>query len=247
LLLVSKLALGQPAVPRDVVLLYRQLKQSKADTARVSLLIKICRYDNANFTRHPALLDSAMTVAGRAKTLSDKLGYPEGSGLSCQLMAQAWVNKKDFKKSAVLIKKAISIFLSNNLYRDAAEAYLNMQDFYLASGGTDLRVRIAYYEQAQPLFHKVGAYAREGATLCLLGDYYQWNGDFDHALEKLTLSLAAYKKVNERQLQSVYDLLGRVNRYKCRYHEALKYGLLAEKPPSLTTTAPYYCARSTIG
>jgi hypothetical protein len=67
LLLVSKLALGQPAVPRDVVLLYRQLKQSKADTARVSLLIKICRYDNANFTRHPALLDSAMTVAGRAK------------------------------------------------------------------------------------------------------------------------------------------------------------------------------------
>jgi len=88
---------------------------------------------------------------------------------------------------------------------------------------------IGYYEQAQPLFQLARAYDREGATLNLLGDFYQQIGYLDKSLERLNQAITAYKKVKYPFLQATYDLLGFVNMKKSRYQEALKYGLLAEK------------------
>jgi len=122
---------AQPTVPSNLNILQKQLVKSNADTGRVSILVQISRYYNANSANHPGILDSALLYANRANGLAIKLSYPEGVGLSYQVMAQAWCNKKDFKKSDVLIKKAIEIFLSQSLFRDAAEAYLNMEEFYL--------------------------------------------------------------------------------------------------------------------
>lgn len=220
---------AQPYVPKDVNLVYRQLQVSKADTNRVTLLINIARYCNANWTKEAALLDSAFVNSHRAIQLSQKLGYAEGVGVGTQVLAQAYCNKKDFKKSDELIKKAIAIFLNKNLYRDAAEAYLNMEEFYLSNGGSDYKVMIGYYEQARPLFNKARAFDREGATLTVLGDFYQVLYEDDKALERLNQALAAYNKVKYPYLQSTYDLLGFVNAKKSRYNEALKYGLLALK------------------
>lgn len=220
---------AQPFIPKDVKPLYKLLAESKADTARVNLLIKIGRYDNANSANQPALLDSALATANRAAQLSAKLSYPEGLGLANQVMAQSWCYKKDFKKCDELIKKAVALFLKNNLYRDAAEAYLNMEEFYLSGGGHDYNVMIEFYEQAAPLFHQVGAWEREGATLTILGDFYQVSRQNQKALERLNAALIAYGKTNYRNLQYLYDLLGHVYKRESRYNEALKYGLLAVK------------------
>ncbi|MDP9076149.1 MAG: tetratricopeptide repeat protein [Bacteroidota bacterium] len=228
-LLSTAVIYGQPAIPKEVNSLYEQLKKSNADTSRVSIFIKICRYDIVNSARQPALLDSALSVANRAKVLSDKLGYSEGIGLSYQLMAQAWCGKKDFKKGDVLIKKALTVFLAQGLYHDAAEAYLNMEEFYRAAGGKDFSLRISYYEKAQPLFHKVGAFEREGATLKILGDFYQVQGDINKAYTILQQSLAIYQKTKVRELQGLYDLLGYTAAQLGDYQQAVKYGLLAVK------------------
>ncbi|MDP9076148.1 MAG: ATP-binding protein [Bacteroidota bacterium] len=231
-LVAGKLSSAQPApaIPKDVNSLYDQLKTSKADTGRVSILIKICRYDNENSIQQPALLDSSLAVGSRAKTLSDKLGYAEGIGLSYQVIAQAWCNKKDFKKSDELIKKAIAIFLAHNIYRDAAEAYLNIEQFHNAAGGIrDYLGRIGPYEQAQPLFRKAGAFDREGATLKLLGDFYQILGQYDKALDLMLRALADFKKVGMKDLEGTYDLIGAIYMQKDQFQNALKYGLLAEK------------------
>jgi tetratricopeptide (TPR) repeat protein len=228
-LLSAAVTYGQPAIPKDVNILYEQLKKSKADTARVSILIKICRYNNANSARQPVLLDSALADANRAKVLSDKLGYQEGIGLSLQLMAQAWCGKRDFKKGDVLIKKALTVFLDQGLSRDAAEAYLNMEEFYQAAGGKDFSLRISCYEKAQPLFHKAGAFEREGATLKILGDFYQVQGDIIKAFTTLQHSLAIYQQTKVRELQGLYDLLGYTAAQLGDYQTAVKYGLLAVK------------------
>ena len=220
---------AQPAIPKDVNSLYKRLVKSGEDTVRVRILIDISRYDNAAAVNQPTLLNGAFNTATQANSLAQKLSYPEGLGLSYQAMAHAWCTKKDFTKSNMLIKKAIDIFLQHQLYRDAAEAYLNEEEFFQAAGGTDFAVRIAYYEKASRLFHQARAYDREGAALSILGDFYQVTGNRDTAFVRLNAALVAFKKVNYRYLQATYDLLNAVNAGKSRYNDALKYGLLAAK------------------
>jgi tetratricopeptide (TPR) repeat protein len=229
-LLSTAVICGQPAIPKDINSLYEQLKKTKADTARVSILIKICRYDNEYSNLQPTLSDSALAVGKRAKILSDRLGYVEGTGLSYQVMAMTWCNKKDFRKCDEMIKKAIAIFLGRNLYRNAAEAYLNTEQFLIAAGGRfDFLGRIHAFEMAQPLFRKAGAFDREGAILQLLGDFYQIIGQRDKSLDLLFRALADYKKVGVKDLEGIYDLIGVVYMQKDQFQNALKYGLLAEK------------------
>jgi two-component sensor histidine kinase len=229
LLLVTGMAYPQLPVSKDVNKLYSLLAKSKTDTNRVNLLIKICRFDNALSAENPVLLDSTLVIATRAKSLAEQIGYKEGVGLSYQVLAQAWCNRKSFGKSNELIKKALGIFLENKYYRDAAECYLNQEEFYQSAGGKDMKVRIAFYEQAQPLFHQDGAIEREAATLERLGDFYQVLQNFDRSLAVLNQALTAYKSVHYPNLQFTYDLLGYVNMQIGHYQEALRYGLLAEK------------------
>lgn len=220
---------SQPFVPKDIGVLRVQLNNSKPDTARVRLLVELGRYYNRTAVNSPALIDSAMAAASRAQKLSNLLAYTRGSALSYQALARTWCNKKNFKKADELIQKAIQVFLDQNLYRDAAEACLDRQEFYVASGGQDMQVRIKYYEQALPLFMKAGAKVRAGETLQSLGDFYQLTGNITKAIEDLKQSLALFQSVKYPYLQGVYDLLGYVYMQKSNFKDGLKYGLLAVK------------------
>jgi two-component sensor histidine kinase/tetratricopeptide (TPR) repeat protein len=225
LLMIAGRAFGQPFVPTDFYAARLQLNKSSADTSRVRLLVELGRYYN----NKPALNDSALLLAAQAQKLSSALTYPEGSGLSYQLMAQAWCKKKDFKKSDELIKKAIAVFLSNSRFRDAAEAYLNTEEFYRAAGGRDFEIMIHYYKLAAPLFLKAGAKLRAGATFGIIGDYYLQIDKQKEAISALQTALALYKYAGNKKLQSVYDLLGTNYLQLNNYKEALRYAQLAVK------------------
>lgn len=228
-LVTGKTIFAQPPIPKDVNTLYKQLGKSNPDTARVKLLVDISRYDNVAGAKQPALIDSALATAIRANSLAAKLSYPKGLALSYQAMGQAQCMKKNFEKSGDLIKKAISVFLANNYYREAAECYLNMQELYASTGGRDYNIMIGYYEQARPLFHKARAFDREGATLSVLGDYYYQVEKHVEGISALQTALSLYKATGNKNLQSIYDLLG-TNYLKIeRYKDALKYALLAVK------------------
>ena len=228
-LVTGKVVFSQPPIYKDVNALYQQLNKSSADTSRVKLLVDISRYDNVAGAKQPALIDSALATAQRANLLAAKLSYQKGLGLSYQAIGQAQCMKKNFKKSDELIKKAIAVFLANNLYREAAECYLNMQELYASTGGKDYNVMIDYYEQAHPLFHKAHAFDREGATLSMLGDFYYQVEKPVQGIAALQTALSLYKRVGYKDLQSVYDLLGTNYLKTERYREALRYALLAVK------------------
>lgn len=228
-LLLTVCAYAQPAIPKDIYKLQKQLAQSKADTGRVSILIGMSRYYAGRAVDKPIQQDSALATATRAYTLSAGLSYTEGIGLSYQAMAQAWCKKKDFVQCDALIKKAVAIFVTNNLYRDAAEAYLNMEEFYLATGSRDYKVMIGYYLKALPMFEKAGAHLRAAATLSNLGDFYLQIDDYPRSIDCLNRALAHYKLGGETGVQNTYDLLGTDYLYLDRLQDALKYQLLAVK------------------
>jgi len=228
-LVLGKSLYAQPPIAKDVNVLYQQLTKSKADTARVKLLIEISRYDNIAGARQPALIDSALATAIRANSLAVKLSYKKGIGLSYQTIGQALCMKRDFKKSEAFLKKAINVLLAINLYREAAECYLNMQEWYASTGGKDYNVMIGYYEQAAPLFRKAHALDREGATLSMLGDFYYQVEKPVLGIANLQRALSIYNTIGHKDVQNVYDLLGTSYLKTERYKDALKYALLAVK------------------
>jgi two-component sensor histidine kinase len=189
----------------------------------------IGRYLNSVSGDKPALNDSALYYYSKAENLSGSLVYIAGLGRSYQLAGRIYCSKHNFAKGDEYTGKALALFLDHHLWQDAAETYLNKEEFYVASGGQDLKVRIGYYEQGWPLFVKAGAKKRAGEALQALGDFYQLTEDNLKALERLKLALSLFQSTNYPLLQSTYDLLGYVNWKKDNFSEALKYAQLAVK------------------
>lgn len=220
---------GVIAQPQNLTSLKSSLQKSKADTGRVTVLLQICAYYNGIAKPLPADLNSALAHGGAAEKLSTSLNYPKGLGNTYMAFAKTYQLKKDSAACNGYVRKAIAIFLKNNLYREAAEAYLKMEEYYQAFGGTDLNVRIAYYEQALPFFQQSPAKDRQEATLKVLGDFYQVQGNFSKALQYLLQALKLIRYTNTIDKESLYDLLGSVYSMTGNLNNALTYGLLAIK------------------
>ena len=204
-----------------------RLQNSSADTARLSTLLQLGNYYNTL----PATSggNQALVYAGNAEKLSIKLKDNRGLGNSYTLMAYTWRNKKDSTQAKGYLKRAKAVFVSNHLFREAAEVTLNMEEFYQYFGGTDFKVRIAYYEQALQLFRQSPARDREEATLKVLGDFYQVIGNNPKSLQYLMQAQRLSANIKPVDKEGLYDLLGIVNMAMGNLDKALEYGLLAVK------------------
>jgi two-component sensor histidine kinase len=216
----------------NIVTLKARLQKSKPDTARTTLLLQLSNYYN-NLPKPLPDLTKALAYAGAAEKLSITLIDNRGLGNSYLALAKAWRNNKDSTKANAYLRLAKNTFVTNGLPREAAEAVLNMEEFYQYFGGTDLNVRIAYYEQALPLFTRAGARQRQAATLKVLADFYQLQGKYGKALSNLKQALELNKSTDLPELEGLYDLLGSVYSVSGDLNEALKYGLLAIKTAEL--------------
>ena len=216
-----------------IAVLKASLQNSKPDTARVSILLQISNYYN-NLPKPLPEVNKALAYASNAEKLSTQLAYKPGLGNSYVAMAKAWRNKKDTARAMDYLRKGREVFVANNFYKEAAEAVLNMEEFYQYFGGTDMNVRIAYYEQALPLFHQSAAKNREEATLKVLGDFYYVKGDYARSMQYLQQALTLVQYVKLIDKEGLYDLLGTVYAMTGNLNKALEYGLLAIKMTELS-------------
>jgi two-component sensor histidine kinase len=223
------LSFGGYAQTQKLASLKNNLQKSKADTGRVSVLLQICGYYNDIAKPSSTDINNALTYSRAAESLSTTLKYPKGLGNSYMAAAKSYKFKNDSTACNSNVHNAITLFLKNNLYRDAAEAYLKLEEYYRAFGGTNMEVRIAYYEIAWPLFARANAYNRQEATLKALGDFYQVQGNYPKALQRLKEALVFVGQINTIDKESLYDLLGTVYSIMGNSNKAVEYGLLAIK------------------
>ncbi|GAA4312098.1 hypothetical protein GCM10023149_07330 [Mucilaginibacter gynuensis] len=142
--------------------------------------------------------------------------------------AKTWTLKNDSVKCNADVRKAIAAYLKNGQTRDAAEAYLKLEEYYNFFHGPGYGPRIAYYEKALALFTSVQVNDRAAATLKILGDFYQIEGNFPKSIVALKSSLHLYQSLKKQDdLQGLYDLIGTVSAQLGKYGEAIEYGLLA--------------------
>ncbi|TDQ08682.1 histidine kinase dimerization/phosphoacceptor domain -containing protein [Pedobacter metabolipauper] len=93
--------------------------------------------------------------------------------------AEVWKLKKDSVNANGDIRKAISEYSRQGKIREAAEAWLTLENYYAFFHGPGYGPRIAYYEQALKLFNQAHIKNRASDTRRILGNFYlQSAGDW---------------------------------------------------------------------
>ncbi|RFZ85246.1 hypothetical protein DYU05_06505 [Mucilaginibacter terrenus] len=138
-------------------------------------------------------------------------------------------DRKDSVGAMDCLRLAHGKFVKMSDFKEAAEAVLNMEEYYQYFGGRDLNVRIKYYEWALTEFRRSSAKAREEATLKVLGDFYQIQGDLSKSLKYLLQALKLKDFIKAADQEALYDLLGSVYSALGNLNNGLRYGLDAVK------------------
>jgi two-component sensor histidine kinase len=212
----------------EVKVLSARLQKSKSDSSRISILLQLSDYYN-NIPKPLPHIAKALAYAGAAEKLSLSLVDNRGLGNSYVALAKAFRDRKDSIRAKDYLSQAEKVFVDNKFFREAAEAVLNMEELYQYFGGTDLKIRIAYYKQALVLFKQSAARHREEATLKVLGDFYYVQANYPQSILYLKEALTLVKYVKVIDKESLYDLLGSVYAAMGNLDKGLEYGLLAIK------------------
>lgn len=121
-----------------------QLKVSKADTAKVNLLLNIGGIYYWNDSK--GSLDSAVTIGRLAAALSKSLNYTRGYGNACNLICNAFTKKRDLE-SAKAVLKDVNGELYVRLLLVVNEFYINNKD----ARPEELRKALPYLKLANKL------------------------------------------------------------------------------------------------
>ncbi|MEO3403368.1 histidine kinase dimerization/phosphoacceptor domain -containing protein [Mucilaginibacter sp. CAU 1740] len=200
-----------------------QLQKSKPDSNRVKLFLQTSEYYLAKNKT-----DSVRTYSLKAENLSKSIKYIQGQGDSYILTAKALSLNKD-KAGYPLIQKAVDLFIANKLFKNAANATVELALLHDRIEGEDFNRKIVYWQKVADLFHQAGAKEREATILKEEGDFLQVLGRNEESLAVLKKSLAIYQSINYSRMQGIYDLLGEVYGALGNYKEAIQNSLMAVK------------------
>ena len=230
-------ALSRPLLSAAMVLLFfsnadaqwkEKIARSSDDTAKVVLLQEYSTFYLRKEGELANDLDSALELNDLAMQLSIKLKFNGGVVKGLLLKSQILREKGQWAKASQLLNEALTLSVRYQLTEQTAEINIEFGQ-YFKNEGTDLEQKIRYYNKALLLFRESGSKVREGATLQLLGDFYQIKGNADSAIIYLEQAVNTYHAARFKELQGVYDLMGTAYMQKGNYPLGLKYGLMAVK------------------
>ncbi|WP_343524344.1 sensor histidine kinase [Pedobacter sp.] len=173
-------------------------------------------------------LNTALRYQAQGFALANQIRYPQGIAKALILQADITRESGDKPGSEKIYNQAIGYAGKHHLVNELARAYAAKGQLY-GNEGIDLDQKIKYNEQALKLYRQAGNKLEEGNSLNNLGDYYNIKGQAAYAITLMDSSLLAYKAVDFKELQGVYNNLCIANNSLGNLAQALKYGLLAEK------------------
>ncbi|MBD0254972.1 MAG: tetratricopeptide repeat protein [Cytophagales bacterium] len=208
--------------------LREQLKHSRADTARVELLLDLGNFYLYKRVASAGDWDSALQLARQAVVLGESLRFYKGQGMGHLLMAKVLRRQGKVQRAREQTEQALTIakkydypVLKGYVYAEFARYYSN--------AGADVADKIRLNDQALAFFVRAGDRKKQADVLKDQGDLHQLQENYPLALRELQQALLLYRAVGMTDLQGVYDLLGFVSTKVGDYRAGLAYGLLAIK------------------
>ncbi len=208
--------------------LMSDLRKSKQDTSRISLLLKIAKFHIFKLGEAKADLDSGLVLINQAEQLNKILHSVVSEGNI--LLHKAYYLKENGQRdnAKIFAEKAVTVLKNESNRYLLGEAYFELSEYYPFE--TELEKKISLVQRAIVCFEQSGPIVRKAYCYKVLGNlFYQMDKkeNIQKALAALDSSLKFYKAINYVELQGVYILYASIYAHESDYRQALHYALLA--------------------
>jgi len=229
LLLLVFLYASQVAFAQDwaeLRALQKQLIESRPDTGRVSILLKMAEFEIFKPGEYKADLDSAAKYINQAEVLNYSLRSPESVGYITIEKSYLAKDRGNMPSGKAIMESAIRQLSSTGNKYLLGKAYFGLADYYDMVSAAGLEAKIALIQKAAGIYHSGGFTEREAFCYKNLGDLID---DADEGFKMTNKALKLYQSINYKKMQGVYDLIAQYYIIKNNYQPALKFGLAALK------------------
>ncbi|QEM11716.1 sensor histidine kinase [Mucilaginibacter rubeus] len=173
---------------------------------------------------------AATNYADQALKLSLKLQTAEGEAKCYTVLSQISRESNRETEGLRYIRKALRIIDKHPAPASASKAYFEIANYYTIYADTSLVKKIGFYATGLKYFEATNPpTARLADVLKMMGDLYQFHGEYTKSLPCLKRSLALYRQVGFKNLQDIYALLGNVLIELHDMKEGIRYNLLGVK------------------
>jgi two-component sensor histidine kinase len=210
----------------DVAAINRIIKQGAIDTVAINELLKIGESYLDKTGSLNADMNMAFFIAGKMDSLSSKLHYPKGIGMSRLLQAKAFRKSGHSDQGRKASEEAVQLLNTYGTPVLQAEAVIELGGTY-SNAAPDLPRKIELYTQGADKFIHAGEELKAAQMKEFIGDLLQLNHDHTRSLAVLQESLSLFKKVGYQRLQGVYSLIGDAYNGLNNFTQSLRYNLLA--------------------
>lgn len=198
------------------------IKNSKADSGQLNLLIRLAKLYVPEIGQYANHLDSVYITAQKALKMSEKLNQPKWKAACLALMADYYIIKKDQKSADLCIKEATVFFhLSHDNYQEALAWY----DYGRAVCFYGSKNEQEFYSRALLLFEK-SKRKKEAANVKRDIAYSHFRkGEVHQAENELLSLLAEYKTLGYYNEHYTYMMLSEINKVTGDLNKQLFYAL----------------------
>lgn len=207
----------------EISQLKEQLSQSKEDTGRVNLQLKLGMYYMYE-NEMPNHFDSANSFYNQAIQLSIKLHESdlqykilEKVALCYSLIGDSSGSRQTFDRVIAYYHQTGQPGKEARMWEELAERHGHFYD------SEYLNETIRYYERARSLYLKNNQLIEAAGVLGFIANHRVYFKQFDTAEKELQEVLAQYKASGYNKLQPVYQHLYLLHRNKGNYYRALAY------------------------
>lgn len=205
-------AQGSDSIP--VTQLHRMLKLAKADTAHVSVLLKLAdrHFSQSNRIAKPKALDSALYYTKKAEKLSGDLGYETGTGLGYIMLSKITKrripaeritdSRAEFEQSEALALKAVELFTRLGDRPHLADAYMALVTARIFLREAPDIVTTA--QQAAELYRQEHDFKNQALALMSAAEYTAKAGKFKQGLDMFNEALNVLEMIGYEKTQGIY-------------------------------------------
>jgi two-component sensor histidine kinase len=203
--------------------------KATTDMQRADILFRLAQYQIFKPGEFKADLDSAENYLNKAAQLTVNLKSPDADGFQIFLRSCLARERGQQQAAREMAQKAVQLLeaATNNSYR--ALAYSELASYFDSNDPEQIPAKIRLLDSAAELYRQSGDIQRQADCLENEADLYQTMYENPKALQKLDLSLKAYKSIGYKPLQMVYLLYGAVYQALGDGPKALEYDYLALK------------------
>jgi two-component sensor histidine kinase len=209
--------------------LQRSFSRVQTDSNRIHGLLNVADFIIAKPGELKKDLDSAAQYIEKAKLLNASVGSSEMVGLILISEYNLYRESGQADKAKEALSKAINLFVKIRDNYNLGLAYLKLSDSYNYQNSNEIEQKIHLIARAKQLFRETGHIERMAYSLKAEAELNIFKDANSLAVLQLDTALKSYQSIQYKDVQSVYELLGRGYFGMRDFKKSLSYELLALK------------------